>query len=431
MSKLAIRAVGLGKRYRIGPAVARHQTFREALVHAATAPLRNLRRLGSGDESPDSPDLVWALRDVSFELCHGEVLGVVGRNGAGKSTLLKLLSRITAPTVGHAEVHGRIGSLLEVGTGFHPELTGRENIFLNGSILGMDRPYIRGKFDEIVEFAGVGKFIDTPVKRYSSGMYLRLAFAVAAFLEPEVLIVDEVLAVGDAEFQQKCLGRMGEVARDGRTVIFVSHNMGAVRALCRRGLLMQGGRLVLDADVEAVVTRYLSDGGGSEATITWDEENAPQAPELRFVRAGVVNDRGEPTPRVNCRNGFTIEVEYEVRKPLKGLRIGFFIQNAEGVPICGSNDPDAWPEVYRNCGRYVSRCSFPGYTLNAGRYSVCFGSDTVPPTESLVETPYCLSFTVEDVEGHGPARERLPGVLRPNLRWDVEPQTVGSSPSMA
>lgn len=418
MSNLAIRAEALGKRYRIGAAAAPYQTIREAILDAARSPFRNLRRLNPPGEA-ERAETFWALRDVSFEVKHGEVLGIVGRNGAGKSTLLKVLSRITEPTVGRAVVNGRIGSLLEVGTGFHPELSGRENIFLNGSILGMDRPYISAQFNQIVEFAGVERFIDTPVKRYSSGMYLRLAFAVAAFLEPEILIVDEVLAVGDAEFQQKCLGRMGEVAKEGRTVLFVSHNMGAVRALCSRALLMRGGRVVEDADVESVLDEYLVTSDSADAEVVWDSATAPQSPEMRFVRAVIRNPTGEPAALLDCRGGFTIDVEYEIRKPVKGLRVGFFMQNAEGVPICGSNDPDAWQGV-RNPGRYRSRCEFPGYTLNAGRYLLYFAADVPPSPQALATTDYCLSFTIEDVEGHGIGRHKLPGVLRPRLDWAVQ-----------
>jgi lipopolysaccharide transport system ATP-binding protein len=262
MSNLAVRVQGLGKRYRIGRAAQRHDSLRDAITHAAKAPFRNLsqlRRLSRFRDEEAADDVVWALRDATFEIPVGEAVGIIGRNGAGKSTLLKILSRITEPTAGRAEVRGRVGSLLEVGTGFHPELTGRENVYLNGSMLGMDRAYIDRKFDEIVEFAGVEKFVATPVKRYSSGMYLRLAFAVAAHLDPEVLIVDEVLAVGDAEFQRKCLGKMGEVAKGGRTVLLVSHNMAAIENLCRTAVLFDHGRLVAHGGVRETVQRYLQE----------------------------------------------------------------------------------------------------------------------------------------------------------------------------
>ena len=267
MSDTVIHTEGLGKRYRIGAAHSRPRNFREAIARTATAPFRNLARLrhADGRGSGSQTELVWALRDLSIQVRHGEVLGVIGRNGSGKSTLLKLLSRITNPTTGYAEIRGRVGSLLEVGTGFHPELTGRDNVYLNGSILGLDRASITRRFDEIVAFAEVERFIDTPVKRYSSGMYLRLAFAVAAHLEPEILLVDEVLAVGDAAFQRKCLGRMGRAAEEGRTVLFVSHNMTAVQGLCSRAIWLGEGELKDEGPPGAVVSRYLQDAA---ATLT-------------------------------------------------------------------------------------------------------------------------------------------------------------------
>jgi lipopolysaccharide transport system ATP-binding protein len=257
---LAIRVEGIGKQYRIGARQIRPRTMREAVGRALAAPIHNLRHLRSlgALNGGEQIDAIWALRDISFDLMAGDVLGIVGQNGAGKSTLLKVLSRITTPTTGRAWVHGRIGSLLEVGTGFHPELTGRDNVYLNGAILGMERQYIRSRFEEIVAFSGVDQFLDTPVKHYSSGMYLRLAFAVAAHLPSEILVVDEVLAVGDAEFQKKCMAKMSEVATEGRTVLFVSHNLTAVQRMCPRSVLLQGGRLIADGPTEGVLRTYLS-----------------------------------------------------------------------------------------------------------------------------------------------------------------------------
>jgi lipopolysaccharide transport system ATP-binding protein len=260
MPTFAIRVENIGKHYRLGARKARPQTMREAITRSLTAPLHNLRHLRSlgANDGQDRVDAIWALRDVSFELGQGEVLGVVGNNGAGKSTLLKVLSRITTPTTGRAWVNGRIGSLLEVGTGFHPELTGRDNIYLNGAILGMERRYIASRFDEIAAFAEVEQFLDTPVKHYSSGMYLRLAFAVAAHLPSEILVVDEVLAVGDAGFQKKCLAKMSEVANEGRTILFVSHNLNAIQRMCPRSILLQGGRLMADGSTGEVLRQYLA-----------------------------------------------------------------------------------------------------------------------------------------------------------------------------
>jgi lipopolysaccharide transport system ATP-binding protein len=270
MSKFAIRTDKLGKRYRIGARQDGYKTIRESLMKMALSPLRTATDAWSRRDA----NTFWALKDVSFEVQPGDVVGVIGRNGAGKSTLLKILSRITDPTEGYADVRGRVGSLLEVGTGFHPELTGRENIFLNGAILGMKRREIQRKFDEIVAFAEVDSFIDTPVKRYSSGMYLRLAFAVAAHLEPEILLVDEVLAVGDAAFQKKCLRRMENVAEEGRTVLFVSHNMGAIRALCNKGLFLDAGQVADSGDLGGCIARYFRAIGALEAETTGKESQS-------------------------------------------------------------------------------------------------------------------------------------------------------------
>jgi len=260
MSNFAIRCEGLSKQYRIGSSQQLYKTLRDAITDAAAAPLRRIRSIAQNGnlQTPVKDGYIWALQDVSFEITPGEVVGIIGRNGAGKSTILKILSRITKPTRGHAEVHGRVGSLLEVGTGFHPELTGRENIFLNGAILGMRKSEIDRKFDQIVAFAEVEKFIDTPVKRYSSGMYMRLAFAVAAHLETEILLVDEVLAVGDAQFQRKCFERMREIGNQGRTILFVSHNMSAIRSICKQALIIERGTVLGQGQIDETVDQYLS-----------------------------------------------------------------------------------------------------------------------------------------------------------------------------
>jgi lipopolysaccharide transport system ATP-binding protein len=280
MSDLAIRAENLGKRYHIGALKnQRDRTLRETVVSNLTGPLRRASKLlrGQATGAAELDETIWALRGVSFEVGRGEVVGVIGHNGAGKSTLLKVLSQITEPTVGFAEIHGRVGSLLEVGTGFHPELTGRENVYLNGAILGMTRSEIVSKFDEIVDFSGIEKFIDTPVKHYSSGMALRLAFSVAAHLEPEILLVDEVLAVGDAEFQRKCLGKMGDVAQAGRTILLVSHNMAAITDLCERALLLDAGRVTAEGNPAEVVAQYLAAGGIADSS--WRRPETADMPE--------------------------------------------------------------------------------------------------------------------------------------------------------
>jgi lipopolysaccharide transport system ATP-binding protein len=427
MSDTIIKVENLGKKYIIGhqqEGSSRYVALRDVIANSAKSLGRKLLKPQGKREANPAREEFWALKDLSFEIKRGDRVGIIGRNGAGKSTLLKILSRITEPTTGKVSIKGRIASLLEVGTGFHPELTGRENIYLNGAILGMSKAEIKKKFDEIVAFAEVEKFLDTPVKRYSSGMYVRLAFAVAAHLEPEILIVDEVLAVGDAQFQKKCLGKMGDVAtKEGRTIFFVSHNMAAIRTLCDRTFFLAKGQLILDSDVESGIGKYLSEDDVSDSLVIWEQQNAPQSPELRFTKAYILNDRGLPASILDCRKPFSIVIEYEVLKPLRGLRIGFFLQNFEGMPMCGSNDPDAWAAMIREPGFYTSQCNFPGYILNHGRYSVCFGSDLPPYNRSLVTTPYCLSFTIEDTEGHGSMKERLPGIIRPKLNWLVMQKT--------
>jgi len=419
MSDTVIRVENLSKKYIIGR---QQQESYTALRDVITNKVRSLGNLIKNQKSKikNSQEEFWALKDVSFDIKQGDRVGIIGRNGAGKSTLLKILSRITEPTQGSIKIQGRIASLLEVGTGFHPELTGRENIYLNGAILGMSKVDIKRKFDEIVAFAEVEKFLDTPVKRYSSGMYVRLAFAVAAHLEPEILIVDEVLAVGDAQFQKKCLGKMEDVGKEGRTVLFVSHNMAAIRALCSRAILMKHGQLVKDTEIETALSSYLSEGDTSDAVIIWDEQNAPNSPEIRFIKAYILNEEGEYASLLDCRKEFSIVVEYKVLKPLRDLRIGFFMQNIEGIPICGSNDPSAWFQSIRDPNHYISKCTFPGYVLNAGMYSIFFGADIPPYTKPLVSTPYCLSFSIEDIDGHGYMNERLPGIVRPKLNWNIQ-----------
>src|SRR5947209_16183169 len=409
-----IKVENLSKQYRIGARQARYATLRESIVGTVRAPFKRLSRNGKS-----SDNTIWALKDVSFDVMPGETVGIVGSNGAGKSTLLKIMSRITDPTTGGIDLYGRVGSLLEVGTGFHPELTGRENIYLSGAILGMRKSEIDRKFDEIVAFAEVEEFIDRPMKHYSSGMYIRLAFAVAAHLESEILVIDEVLSVGDVRFQKRCLGKMSDVARNGRTVLFVSHNMGAVRALCSKGIYIKQGQLVCRSDIETIISTYLSEDKSSSSIIEWNDRDAPRSPEFCFRRAYILNDAGKCVESLDIRKEFSIVVEYEVSRPIKGLRIGFAMQTLEGISICGSNDPEGWPQFDRGPGTFTSRCTFPGYTLNTGTYLVNFTADEPPYHVPLIRTPFCLHFNVEDTIGHGPMKERLPGVLRPNLTWAV------------
>ena len=360
MSDSVIRAEGLSKKYRIGHRrQERYSALRDVAVrtmkHWARASLDAARgrQLIAGDDVED----FWALQDVSFALKRGDVVGIVGRNGAGKSTLLKILSRITEPSVGRVEIRGRVASLLEVGTGFHLELTGRENIYLNGAILGMRHAEIRQKFDEIVAFSEVEKFLDTPVKRYSSGMYVRLAFAVAAHLEPEILIVDEVLAVGDAEFQQKCLGKMKHVAGQGRTVLFVSHNLAAVRALCNRALLLDGGKVVSDGPVDVVARRYINTSS-SEDAISF--ETRPGRPSITSIVVG---------RDALAAGDLMVDVGFSSPRPLSTAVGGIMLRADTGEPLWGSNSRfHGRGEIAKGLTSGVLRCKAPALPLRPGRY---------------------------------------------------------------
>ena len=339
MDDLAIRAEGLGKQYLLGE-TRHHTTLKEAIGRLAKAPLAKLRRASDveGAEEDDS-DRIWALRDACFEIHTGEVVGLVGRNGAGKSTLLKLLARIIAPTEGRAEIYGRVGSLLEVGTGFHPELTGRENVFLNGAILGLSRSELRRKFDEIVSFAGVERFIDTPVKRYSSGMYTRLAFGVAAHIEPEILMIDEVLSVGDAAFQRKCLDKMRDAASEGRTVLLVSHNLATLHALAGRCLLLEGGRIVMDGSPARVVATYLDTAGSAQQhrdlTATPRPLVVPKHRPWEFTGVRI------ETPAAEIgHQPLRISLSYRCRESVEGLRIRLAICHPNGTNLVSSRSLD-------------------------------------------------------------------------------------------
>jgi len=333
MSDVAIRVEGLGKEYRIGARAEKYKTFRDSLTGMIGAPVQRIRNLVRGQRlATDRDESFWALKDISFEVQRGEVVGIIGRNGAGKSTLLKILSRITEPTVGRAMIYGRVGALLEVGTGFHPELTGRENIYLNAAILGMKRYEIDRKFDEIVAFAEIDKFIDTAVKHYSSGMGLRLGFAVAAHLEPEILIVDEVLAVGDAAFQQKCLGKMSDVAGEGRTVLFVSHNMTAVSNLCTSTVLLQSGKLVMNGPTHDVINFYTSALRTQTSTELHDRQDRNGNGAARFTKITLKNAQHKETDAILCGESFDIELDYESmgKTSLTNVSVSVIITNSLG-----------------------------------------------------------------------------------------------------
>jgi lipopolysaccharide transport system ATP-binding protein len=416
----AILVEGLGKRYRLGEKRARYKALRDVLADAAKWPVRAL----SG-RAPDrgSDETMWALRDVSFRIGHGDVVGVIGRNGAGKSTLLKILSRITDPTTGRVEIRGRVGSLLEVGTGFHLELTGGENIYLNGAILGMRRQEIERKFDEIVAFAGVERFVDTPVKHYSSGMYLRLAFSVAAHLDPEVLLVDEVLAVGDAAFQRKCLEKMEDVGRHGRTVLFVSHNMPAIARLCPRTILLEGGSVALDGPSHQVVARYLSSDVGTAAEREWaDAARAPGSPAARLRAVRVRGPESQITDSVDIRKPVGIEMEFDVLEPGWTLSASYDFFNEEGLLLFGSIEADPkWRGQPRPPGRYATTAWIPGNLLSEGTVIVSVELVTTHPLTRHFQERQAVAFHVVDSLDGNSARGdwggEWRGAVRPLLEW--------------
>jgi lipopolysaccharide transport system ATP-binding protein len=383
----AIEVRGLSKIYRLAHNATKNATFRDVLMERLRNPFKR----------PTYEDF-WALRDVSFDVPQGEVVGVIGRNGAGKSTLLKILSRVVEPTAGVIDLYGRVGSLLEVGTGFHPELTGRENIYLNGSMLGMRRKEITRQFDAIVDFAEVEKFLDTPVKRYSSGMYVRLAFAVAAHLDPEILIVDEVLAVGDIEFQKKCLGKMNEVARSGRTVLFVSHNMSAVESLCTSAMMMRQGEIIARGDVSSIVASYL--GEARHNTVTFDDKP---------LRSVSIFQEGK---------ALQIEARWAHERPLVMPTLGFVISDSKGMPICGGNpvvDGVQPLETPRREGLIRIRITQPQLLDGTYRLSVWFGDGK----EDFVAERDCIAFDVAGMSASKQLSVAIVGPVYPICRWEL------------
>lgn len=423
MSGLAIRAEGLGKQYRIGAAQGPYRTLRETVMAAPMRPLRAARSALRRTPASRPDAAFWALRDVSFEVPEGQVVGIIGRNGAGKSTLLKILSRITEPTSGYADVHGRVGSLLEVGTGFHPELTGRENIYLNGAILGMKRAEIKARFDEIVAFAEIERFLDTPVKRYSSGMYMRLAFSVAAHLEPEILIVDEVLAVGDASFQKKCLNKMEDVGRHGRTVVFVSHNMAAVTRLCQRAILLHDGQVLHDGSAQGVVGDYLRSGVGTTAAREWGAaEAAPGNDVVRLLAVRVRSQAGQIADSHDIRQDIAIEIEYDVLEAGWVLVANINLANEHGICVFAAVDLDPdWHRRPRARGRYTTTAWIPGNFLTEGTFVVRAAVCTLDPWIVHADAPDVVALHVTDSLDGDSARGDyagvMPGVVRPALRW--------------
>lgn len=406
MGDTAIRVENLGKMYRIGGPQEKYSTLRDTITNAVTAPINKVRGLLCGESASGLKEEVWALKDVSFEVKHGEVVGIIGRNGAGKSTLLKILSRITEPTTGYADIYGRVGALLEVGTGFHPELTGRENVYLNGAILGMSWNDIERKFDEIVDFAGVEKFIDTPVKHYSSGMGLRLGFAVAAHLEPEVLVVDEVLAVGDAEFQKKCLGKMSAVAEQGRTVLFVSHNMAAVKSLCTRCIFLNAGVVHMTGEVNHIIHQYQTSFNSRE-TISRPSE---------IVYFSNPRFNGHSHTAVDARLPFTINIDFYSKIAVSSYFLYCIARDIDNNTILHARVGELELGPISALSQNKVQISFPAIFLRPGVYSLEFkfiANDQVKTPTRFISEPILL----EIVGNSDPSA--LIATLTPSPTWSI------------
>jgi len=435
-SDIAIKVENISKLYRIGLKEKIHDSFGSALFDFIRSPLTNYRKYRSlynfddlnpnSDSELDSLDIIWALRGISFEVKEGEVLGIIGRNGAGKSTLLKVLSRIAVPNKGHIEIRGKVSSLLEVGTGFNPELTGRENIYLNGTILGMKKKEIDHKFDEIVDFSGVEKFLDTPVKRYSSGMSVRLAFAVAAHLDPDILIVDEVLAVGDAAFQKKCLKKMNEVSEQGRTILFVSHNMSVISRLCDRGILIDKGRIIQDGPIQQVVSTYLTSEFRTSEEQKWPIlSQAPGNDIVRLHAVRVCDQNGQGSFTIDICQPVMIQMKYEVLKPGYALLPHFTLHNDGGLCIFVGIDQDLeWRDWPRPVGIYESSALIPANLLSEGTMFIGPVMRTVDPDMLHFYVENAVAFEIIDSGANNSARagfnKQIPGVVRPLLKWSTK-----------
>ena len=425
MSDIAISVENLGKMYRIGAHQKRPKNLREALQRTALA---SFNYLGSRMRDATEAETLWALRDVSFEIKRGEAVAIIGRNGAGKSTLLKILSRITDPTQGRAVIRGRVNSLLEVGTGFHPELTGRENVYLSATINGMRKAEIDRKFDDIVAFSEIDKFIDTPVKRYSSGMYIRLAFGVAAYLEPEILLVDEVLAVGDAAFQKKCLGKMGEVSGQGRTVLFVSHNMVAVQSLCNKGIWLDQGTVRQTGSAAAVTSEYLRAGQATALSQRWENPAVAPGTDLCRIRSMAITlEDGRPPTELGMVTPFRIATEYALANAQIPVELTFHIVNEQGIVVftAGNGVVLQDQKLGAAAGVYRNICHIPGNLLNSGVYFVKVllirdWAKAFYVNESL------LSFEIVDSATRAEGWQgKEPGVVQPKLIWEVEHSATG------
>jgi len=438
----AVVVKNLSKLYRIGYKDDIYDGFAKTVANFIKRPLHNYRKYRSlyrfddiemeneNDDGNTNNNVIWALKDVSLEIKRGEVVGIIGPNGAGKSTLLKVLCRITTPTKGRAEIRGRVSSLLEVGTGFHPELTGRDNVYLNGSILGMTKKEIDDRFEEIVEFSGIRKFIDTPVKRYSSGMRVRLAFSVAAHLRPDILIIDEVLAVGDEQFQKRCIQKMENVAKEGRTVIFVSHNMSAVVRLCQRCLLLDKGTVMLDGPSGDTVAQYVRSGLEVTSERLWpDNEEAPGNDVARMHAVRACAEDGSVSRLYDIRKPIILEVEFEVKKPDYNLTTHFHVNNAYGIRAFSIHDTDEnWRGRPRPVGRYRCRTRIPGNLLSEGMLYIHAVVLNMDPIETICWASKAIAFNVFDpLEGdsaRGDWPREIYGAVRPLLEWTTEYEPV-------
>ena len=410
MSNYSIKVENLSKKFELGV------IGTGTLYHTIWGYLEKLKR---GKSNQQAIQEFWALKDINFELAQGDVVGIVGKNGAGKSTLLKVLSRITEPTKGRITINGRVASLLEVGTGFHSELTGRENIFLNGSILGMRKSEIKSKFDEIVAFSGVEKFLDTPVKRYSSGMYVRLAFAVAAHLEPEILIIDEVLSVGDAEFQKKCIGKMSEVSKQGRTVLFVSHNMEAVNTLCEKAILIEKGQVIQQGTAREIVDLYLSKTFDQGTAVVWEKGKRPGDDVVKLDAVKLISEQGTGTQVIDLTESIGVQINYEVLKegfnPIPNIHLSTIQGQKAFVSIPKKN------ASLKKRGKHQATVWIPKNLLNVGKYSLKVPISTMSPYKGHVNIEDVLSFEViENISKRGSEYlGKMPGIIRPNLQWEL------------
>lgn len=415
MAKSAIKVEHLSKAFRIGLKEEKEDTFFSALISSFTSPLKNyrkLRDLSRISENGKSDDVFWALKDISFEVASGDTLAIIGKNGAGKSTLLKILSQITEPTTGKITINGKVASLLEVGTGFNAELSGRDNVYLNGTILGMKRKEIDKMFEQIVDFSGVEKFIDTPIKRYSSGMKVRLAFAVAAHLQPEILIIDEVLAVGDAEFQKKCLGKMDEVANEGRTVLFVSHQMTAVQSLCKRAIMLRDGQIVKEGDTNTVVDYYLNNFVTNVLDKTWDNlDEAPGNEVARLQHVSISPENSQEVIDVTTPLAFKCQFVSNITDAPVAVSMHLFSAGGECIFNVGTAG------VQGKKGVVEATCHIPGNFLNDGLYTISVM--LVSNNKAVIKCPEVLSFEVVDVRDNITWFGKWPGAVRPNLDFPI------------